>query len=136
MSGDLVAFLRERLDEDEQVARKAAARRPQIREGLRRWKPDGMSVRDDVGDLVVKHSWPHEIEHIARHDPARVLAEVAAKRAILTQCAEITEYVSSGGMGAEMSDIRERDVLEDVLRLLALPYAEHPGYRSEWAPHD
>ena len=48
--------------------------------------------------------------------PARVLAEVDAKRRILE----------------EASSMVWRDSLGYFLRLLALPYAGHPGYREEW----
>jgi hypothetical protein len=30
-------------------------------------------------------------------------------------------------------EFAQREVLEDVLELLALPYADHEDYRSEWA---
>jgi hypothetical protein len=51
--------------------------------------------------------------HIARHDPARVLADVKAKRAII---------------GDEWSDPGW-----DVLCALASAYADHPDYREEWS---
>jgi hypothetical protein len=50
-------------------------------------------------------------------DPARVLAECAAKRRIVSFAADLTE-----------------EGTDDLLRLLALPYADHPGYRQEWRP--
>jgi hypothetical protein len=53
---DLIAFLQARLDEDERSAHA--------------WLPFGNP------DAAAR-------DHIARHDPGRVLAEVAAKRAIL-----------------------------------------------------
>jgi hypothetical protein len=28
----------------------------------------------------------------------------------------------------------EQGALEDVMRLLAMPYADRPGYREEWRP--
>ena len=59
-------------------------------------------------------------QHIARHDPARVLAECAAKRLILRIWFE--------------SEFCERDVMNDVIDALALPYADHPDYREEWRP--
>jgi hypothetical protein len=65
--------------------------------------------------------------HIAEHDPARVLREVEAKRQIVDLCADMLwhddrgpDYVSNG-----------------TLWLLALPYADRPGYRGEeWKPYE
>jgi len=55
--------------------------------------------------------------HIARWDPARVLAEVKAKRAILD---EWREYPA------------ERRHLNPVIWHLAQPYAGRPGWREQW----
>jgi hypothetical protein len=78
-------------------------------------------------------------EHIARWDPARVLAEVDAKRRILD---EVVEDATGLDMSVDLDRrTRPRDevtepYLGDVLvRLLALPYADRPGYREEWRPH-
>jgi hypothetical protein len=70
-------------------------------------------------------------EHIARHDPARVLAEVGAKRRIIDLFA---------GVASELGDVPVSPYegyasgLRDAVRLLALPYADRPGYRDEWRP--
>jgi hypothetical protein len=53
------------------------------------------------------------VEHIARHDPARVLADVEAKRRIVEWDAE-------------------QPVDRGVLNILASVYADHPDYREEW----
>jgi hypothetical protein len=66
-----------------------------------------------------------EAQHIARHDPARVLAEVAAKRRILDDCAS---YVDEEG------DAVTDGLSWRVVALLAVPYAGNAGYRPEWAP--
>jgi hypothetical protein len=64
------------------------------------------------------------LEHIARHDPARVLAEVAAKRQIV----ELHFLRSSGRLCNEDDDLWPCE----TLRLLARPYVDHPDYRHEW----
>jgi len=74
-------------------------------------------------------------EHIARHDPARVLAECEAKR-------RIVELRYSWNLQAErnpeppFSSIFQTQVntADAILRALALPYADHPDYRDEWQP--
>lgn len=66
-------------------------------------------------------------DHIARHDPARVTREIGAKRRILEL---FDDRIASPGE-QECRQARP-DWAEDILRLLALPYAEHPDYRAEW----
>lgn len=137
MTADLVQFLRARLDDDEQTARETlwegSGNRPIWDLRASATVEVGGNGRNDfpVGDAAV--AW-----HIVRHDPARVLAEVDAKRRIVDwherQCtcdpctADGDELPnterSDGGFGDDCP----------TLRLLALPYADHPDYRSEWAP--
>lgn len=66
---------------------------------------------------------PHaaDRDHIARWDPARVLAEVDAKR---RQLDAFDEYGTHDTW----------DLIDTTLRLLAIPYAGHPDYQKEWAP--
>lgn len=65
--------------------------------------------------------------HIARHDPARVLVEVEATRELLRVAAAAADFAPTFTTGVAAK-------LEDVLRLFALPYTDHPDYRPEWAP--
>lgn len=62
--------------------------------------------------------------HIVRHDPARVLTEVAAKRALLELV--LADQNANGG--------RNSDPWNQVMRLLALPYRQHRDYRQAWKP--
>ncbi|MDK0524324.1 DUF6221 family protein [Streptomyces sp. ML-6] len=130
---ELMQFLRDRLDEDESVARTAGGGST---DGLR-WLDHGSGsglVSDDAG-MVVTHKPSTDDEHaahIARHDPARVLREVEAKRSILAQYEEAVR-------GAASDDWLARDtwrpclrILEPVVRLLVLPYADHPNYQDTW----
>ncbi len=71
--------------------------------------------------------------HIARHDPARVLREVEAKRRMLA--AHPIEYsrVSDFTDCAACMDVDTYDAYPCLtVRLLALPFADHPEYRAEW----
>jgi fructoselysine-6-P-deglycase FrlB-like protein len=54
-------------------------------------------------------------------DPAHLLAECEAKRRIVEACADVLAYDAEA-------------LPQDVLRFLALPYADHPDYREEWKP--
>lgn len=108
---DLIAFVRARLDEDEAAARKA----------------------DEMGAGVWALA-PHF--HTARHSPARVLREVAAKRAIL---ADHHVHVSLDGSRRWCERCCDDQLLQDdsycpTLRALAFVWSDHPDYRAEWAP--
>jgi hypothetical protein len=134
---DPVAWLRQQLDEDERVA-KNAARRSNLRPGHKgqsaRWRSyeeggsDGYAVESESGDTGFIVGKRGTAEHIARHDPARVLREVEAKRRI----------VDSFAAGMEAEPLRRGTegyaIVRMVLRLLTLPYSDRPGYRDEWKP--
>jgi hypothetical protein len=142
----IVDFLRARLDDDEQVAQAA---------GGDRWALQGhpsetIAVYDSARDPVVyDEGYPtdEQAEHIARHDPARVLAEVDAKRRILDEYALVARLhdeaaarisvASPRPAGADLDtwsrSQHELPIYDGVLRLLALPHRDHPDYRPEWA---
>lgn len=139
---DLIAFLRARLDEDEQAAR-WAIRESSFRErGLgEEWEAvrTGPEMRELVIQTKPKALRPHRVvggldplldesvaAHIVRHDPARLLREVEAKRFIISELWDDEE-----GFCTERT---ASDTAWAVLRCLALPYAAHPDYRPEWKP--
>jgi hypothetical protein len=145
---DLVTWLRAQLDDDERVAKGASmlSRPP--------WTPritcdqDGYvsgRITDDRGYAVVhvEDQTPAsaEAEHIARWDPARVLAEVDAKRRILELHAPVNDYDPNGPVCSTCGEAGnpgdETAVVRwpcSTVRLVALPYADRPGYREEWRP--
>lgn len=102
----LVEFLTARYNETETIAEDAIRNG----EGTLDWADDG-----DPTDI-----------HIARHDPAAVLADVASKRAILER------------MLLSMSDpnpdrlVQARVICMPVLELLARPYRDHPDFDPTW----
>jgi hypothetical protein len=132
---DLVEFLRARLDEDE-VAASAASPGP--------WhvndESDTVLAVDDIevaeGFALSGPQLRATTAHVARHDPARVLADVEAKRLLI----EHAETVSSmdgqieGGWGTRGSVPWNEDEGIRLLRLLALPHADHPDYDESWRP--
>jgi hypothetical protein len=123
----LVEFYAARLDEDEAAAKAAGG-------GIhcREWDAAGPGyqegrVEDGHGDVVVYDEGAPTLaqaKHIARHDPARVLREVAAKRAILGA------YESQ--RAAQFYDPAVVDELRDVIETLASVYSDHPDYRPKW----
>jgi hypothetical protein len=74
-----------------------------------------------------------DLPHIARWNPARVLAECEAKRRIVGRLAAADRYAATGGVTTEYAEGYDHGIL-DAARFLALPYADHPDYRSEWTP--
>ena len=58
--------------------------------------------------------------------PARVLAECDAKRRI------VMDYRKCDQEAAEFPSGYWAEALQDALRLLALPYADHPDYLAAW----
>lgn len=115
MTADLVQFLRDRLGEDEQAAR-VAAPGP--------WAVDGGSVYvgHPINEVV---DYSESAAHIARHDPARVLAEVEAKRAIVDWVEECRAFFWQTDGTLMPSAYR-------VLAPLAAIYADHLDFRDEW----
>jgi hypothetical protein len=128
MVSDLVEFLRAALDEDERVARAAY---------------------DEASDYRVLGSRLAE-EHFVLWKPDRVLADVAAKRAILElhdgehDCRELRTGVyphdwpsaapwGSAGEAWRHASSEHFEGPCPTLRLLAQPFAGRPGWREEWA---
>ncbi|MQS14507.1 hypothetical protein F7Q99_20115 [Streptomyces kaniharaensis] len=123
MTDGLIEFLRARIADDEQAARAAGGDSWTVREHT----ADTVAIYDSRREPVVyDEGWPsgEQMEYIARYDPARVLAEVDAKQRILAECAAAPNHDNWG-----MSSLAE-----SILQRLALPYANHSDYRSEWAP--
>jgi hypothetical protein len=179
---DLIEFLRARLAEDE-----AAALAADVKQGDPRWKynpvmaaPGCYTVRsadsnrpvarvEDVGDDINPEdpeSGPRSIldgesvaTHIARWDPARVLAEVSSKRAILDlhkpchvegdpwSCTD--GHYGSEGLGLDGAQPARCGVCWGdewdmgggpqlmaspcpTLLAVAQPYADHPDFDPAW----
>lgn len=143
---DLTDFLRERLAEDQAAAEATlidvtgsgdwrADEHPvaltvdlyRVRDVNARPVVEGVkSLYDDEGPAEPLYVDGEAVAaHIARHDPARVLREVAAKRALLNvyEIAEQTHDILGDGYVA----------LDQAVRALAAVYADHSQYDTEWA---
>ncbi|MFJ9573587.1 DUF6221 family protein [Streptomyces bacillaris] len=162
---DLVQFLRARYDEEHLLAIEAGDGSPA------RWLyapelvwngPDGPrkavvhfmgSAKAFIAVVDPEHGEDGDWQgrHIARHDPARVLREVEAKRKI------VDEYEQSRAMGKATAanyvawanneslphpeadegtaeKKKQESGLGRALCLLALPYADHTDYQDAWRP--
>ncbi|MFB7359648.1 DUF6221 family protein [Streptomyces gardneri] len=126
----IIAFLEARLAEEEKDAQAA-------NQGWYGYGPD-----ESIAFIPMEDS-----RHIARHSPARVLEEIAAKRHILichravtTDCFVHPDGSPAGPLevchtcDANSTDADWPDFPCQTLCFLALPYAPHRDYREEWRP--
>lgn len=100
-------FIEARLAEDESAARKAADF-PYDAPSDAPWVSMQLRVRRGVAMT--------SDEHFARHDPARVLRQVAATRVALSW------YLDDDAV-----------VMGPTIRAIAAIWSDHPDYRPEWA---
>jgi hypothetical protein len=104
---------------------------------------------DSIGTCVIACQVPNmprfraNARHIAANDPAHVLADITAKRAILAEHA-----IKDNGAGKPDSRYcwtcyADRGYNADssrylawcrTVRLLAVPFADHPDYDESWRP--
>ena len=102
----LTEFLEARISDDEAVAERAASFEP-FSETFR---------KDNYGCLTVQ--------------PDRVLAECAAKRAMIYRARIWLDEPEDGTRSMQMAHA----CWTEALKVLALPYADRPDYRGEWLP--
>lgn len=98
---DLTTFLRKRIAEDKAIAHECT----------------GPDWQVDLGD-------GDNAEHVARHDPARVLREADAKLAVLDE-------LDRAVLGQPRPFV---DALLFVVQQMGTVYADHPDYRENWRP--
>lgn len=150
MSDDLVAFIEARLRDDQEVAeaidvpdwRAESSWMCELIDPL----PSQKRLYDGQFPLITAE----DVEHIARHDPSRVLRDVGAHRRLLADivaqrhvlndrewygCRALAEALDPDlpdlPTGRPCSCGRDADV-ERRLRLLAAIWSDSPGFRSEW----
>lgn len=154
MTDALVQFLRDRLDEDEAVARRACEYAEaswkldeEFGETILWWPPEPRVAEKERehGLPVTSDQWRGQTigssgqciaPHMARHDPARVLREVEAKRQILRvlESAEVALRNTEPGKEPHELMTGAANSLRAAVRLLALPYADHEAYSEDWKP--
>ncbi len=126
----ITEFLEARIAEDEETAMRADSGR---------WLPEDKGISfefygDEFPDSEAQARLVADTKanqnHIAQWDPARVLAECAAKRAIIA-LADDVEYMD-GRITSEWGGPND-GTADDILKALAAVYKDHPDYRQEWA---
>ncbi len=169
---DLAEFLLARLAEDEQVAKAAIRQHEAAVEAFKAGRPADMEDLPEEtsacwsggSDESQDGHWRQAVwagdgiatvcemldeydsaspAHIARHDPARVLAEVEAKRGLVELHA--TKLTARGTYeGRDYRSCLTCDPTPPMdapnpgpcatLKLLALPFADHPECHPSWLP--
>lgn len=122
---DLIDFLKARIDEDEAAA--ALVTTPI-------YACDG---HDRQWDCIAQphEKWADGTDRLPNHhatwtpiyEPARVLADVAAKRAIVDDCGQV--FAGDQPVAAQAVWVAGR-----ALKRLAAVYADHPDYDERWRP--
>ena len=137
---DLITFLRARLDEDAAAAHDSGS-------ALVAW----LTYRDDAGQMLYttvasggEGDWdvwvangqelPAPASARVVYDPARVLREVEARRAILARYEDCLTRMEDPDYSAVTARDQAREYEDFVLPNLAAVYSSHPDYRQEWVP--
>lgn len=76
-----------------------------------------------------------DADHIARHDPARVLAQVAAMRAVVDRYEKLDhESDRSDGLADLAARVAAAAAARDAVRHLAAIWRDHGDYDPAWSP--
>lgn len=132
---DLVRWLGEQLDEDERAARRAADYDdgaahdvhgpPGTWACLDESEWFGPSYRGGViAPRIGNVNAPELGAHIVRHDPARVLREIDARREALDHYVRICEHTKRG----EEAYVLAEGAVAQQIKLMASGYSHRPGY--------
>lgn len=133
----LVPWLRAQLDADGQLALATTEHQP-----YDEWEATGGDGESDatrsgwqvMGIAYRAQRGPQNraiMQHIAAHDPARVLRAVAAKRGMLNHYERIRRH----GKGQGASDYAlATGAVERSIMYAATEYSNCPGYKEEWRP--
>ena len=141
----LTEFLLARIADDEQGALSVGVKSWQYDDGIEEARREG-ERRFGAGVSVVEHRRVYgprfhvdssdsgqsapDMQHIARWDPARVLAECEAKRRIVDKIASLEESLYWEKSSDPVFNLDE----SAALQLLALPYVDHPDCDQSWKP--
>lgn len=104
--------------------------------GVAEWTLDGSIYAGHPTDEVIDYVYGEASAHIARHDPARVLAQCAAYRKIVEMYApDMPNYGSLEQMGERAQGFADgwTGAMEDTLRALASIWSAHEQFDPGWA---
>jgi hypothetical protein len=142
MTADLVAFLRGQFDAEESDALEAIEK---VGDGHWQQRNVRIVTAADRDQEVADYAIYECIHHIIRHDPARVLAEIAAKRALIKRGDTLFCDCDQSGRRPPMDPDTNWTVpiphhydctAYRIAQVLATAYRDHPDYREEWLPFE
>lgn len=117
---ELIAWLRAQLDDDERLALTF-----EVREG--EWRCQHCAGAMTSAERLDSHLF--ETGH-REWGPARVLAEVNAKRHLIAGYEGADEFYGR----VQQAPAGEITGLYAAIQYAALPYADRPGYKESWRP--
>lgn len=130
MADEFARFVYARLDEEVALARAASPGPWHVSEEFNEvLAADGTTVANKFAPGSEKLR--ATAEYIAHNDPPSALFELGLKRQLVDRAAQTRAWaVGEAGAIAGPAVI----LANGILRLIALPYADHPDYREEWKP--
>ncbi|MCW2768178.1 MAG: hypothetical protein JWO11_4137 [Nocardioides sp.] len=129
---ELIAFLRDRLNEDEQAARACIQEVGAGHTGDPYADGSGVADRDDYPS----YPWgagEAESAYMARTQPDRVLREIDAKRRIIEHNRRIHQRADPVDH-PEQAYVLAAGASDYVLKILALLHSDHEDYQESWRP--
>jgi hypothetical protein len=135
---DLTAFVKARLDEEEFEIKGPPGWRVEHWTAVRYGdNPSGRNWRIDAdgGRCVVDGVPAPDAGYMVTYDPARMLREIAAKRAILARYERAAAVPASVSSFVRGQDRGYAEACLDAIRDLGAAWSDHPEYRAaEWTP--
>ncbi|MBZ6250542.1 hypothetical protein KVH27_19440 [Streptomyces olivaceus] len=132
--GDLVQWLRAQLDDDAEAAQRAFSGQLDPENGWGAYRPEGQRHTTITPHVGMIHE-AVQADHVIAWNPARALREIDAKRQIVALCEPpLVDVTGPGDTERSFMPGEGPPWGMDVLKLLALPYADRPSYRDEWRP--
>jgi hypothetical protein len=151
----MIDFLNARMDEEEKIAHAAIGTAAFARQ-TGRWIADltpamgnpefygyyrlvlavaDTGVRTQAADLSAAWEGEQRAAHIAYHDPAHVLADIAWKRDLLALAADVlaaSESPDTSESTREIGNAYVATFLHHTVKSMTRAYRDHPDYQPEW----
>jgi hypothetical protein len=126
MSAALAAFLAARLDEDEEIAKRAKRNGYPVNSGPLNgwWVKPGYNVAEPITLAAGTYA--------ACHGPDRTLREIEGIRSILARYEDCLARMDDPAYPQAVARDQAREYEDFVLPPLAAVYSDSPGYREEW----
>jgi hypothetical protein len=132
---EIITFWRVRLDEREAAARRGYGHVWEV-EATNRYHVRVRATEDAGGTgALVAMVVGGDAEHIALHDPDRVLREIGNDRRLIRRFEDVLEGFN--GSGDDRRSVRptgEIDGLLYAIKCRVANHADHPDYKPRWAP--